>query len=131
MPTQLLLAPEHDSSDLYFAKSVADTPNVPTKVDPPGSMLRLHDPESVVLSDDVAPFKLILQYACHVPATAPVLSTLPVRVIGHPGCATRVPFGPTVMDPVTSQPVWVKVTGKSITPALVESQGVGLSAVAG
>jgi hypothetical protein len=127
----LLLALSQLSEDLYAVKSAADTPNEPIKVDPPGSMLRLHDPESVVLSDEVAPFKLILQYACHVPATAPVLSTFPVRVIGHPGWATRVPFGPTVMDPVTSQPVWVKVTGKSMTPATVLSHGVGLSEVAG
>ena len=124
------MALEQESA-LYFAVSAAEGPKVPIKVDPPGSMLRLHDPESVVPSDDVAPSVSILQYACHVPEAAPVLSTLPVRVIGHPGGATRVPFGPTVMEPVTSQPVWVKVTGKSSTPAIVLSQGSGLSAVAG
>jgi len=59
-PTQLLLAPWQLSA-LYFAASAAAGPKVPTNVDPPGSMLRVNDPESVVESEEGAPRASILQ----------------------------------------------------------------------
>jgi hypothetical protein len=62
-------------------------------------MFKLNTPLSAVLSWDVyIEPNVKSQYAFQVPDRAPVLSTVPVNVIGHPDRTI-------VAEPVTAQPV--------------------------
>jgi hypothetical protein len=132
-PTQLLLAVGH-SSAAHFIEPGSSVLMDPIKVDPPGSMLRENVPLSVVLPS-IAFANQILQYAFQVPFTAPVLSTVPLKVIGQPaGSPPSFPDSsfPEVIDPSTLQPVWVKVMGAEwLFPDLLVFQESGMSVVGG